>query len=175
MKKPIILTMSLLLLANSARADFFRIVSDPVNQKCYLGPAGFNDHAAIIVESSPGSTGARFKIHVPSGSGIFSVSSPYATTGDFTDLTINYGTCLAGQGPWVIATFVSTLVAGIAEIWPAEGQSSILTTDCAFQVQAGGASWWSFIGDPVDPGLADCGIPLSTESSTWGAVKALYR
>jgi len=76
----------------------------------------------------------------------------------------------------IMLTMSLLLLANSArEIWPAEGQSSILTTDCAFQVQAGGYSWWSFIGDPVDPGLADCGIPLATKSSTWGAVKALYR
>jgi hypothetical protein len=171
MKKLLMATMPLLLIANTAFADFFRVVSDPVNQECYLGPAGFNDHLAIILKFAPGSTGARFKIHVPSGSGIFSVSSPYTTVGDFTDLTINYGTCLTG-GTFVIATFVSTLVEGYAEVWPAEGQTSILVTDCALQQHCCGSSFGSYIGP--DPGYT-CQIPLATESSTWGKVKSLYR
>jgi hypothetical protein len=173
MKKLLIATLPLLLIASTASAQFFRVVSDPVNQECYLGPAGSNDHAAIIMKFTAGTTGARFKIHVPPGSGIFSVSSPYTMAGDFTNLTISYGTCLFGTGPFVIATFVSTLVEGSAEVWPAEGETGIIVTDCAFQQVCCGSSYGTIIGP--NPPSEGCGIPLATESSTWGAVKALYR
>jgi hypothetical protein len=172
MKKLLLVTISLLLIANTASAQLFRVVSDPVNQECYLGPAGFNDHLAIILKFTTGSTGARFKIHVPSGSGIFSVTSPYAIVGDFTDLTISFGTCLAG-GTFVIASFVSTLVEGYAEVWPAEGQMGIIVMDCAFHPQCCGSSFGSYVG-PSSNGF-DCQIPVATESSTWGRVKSLYR
>jgi len=168
MKKPLLLTVSLLLAAHPVMASHIALYSDVSGIYCSI-PSGFTMSVAVIDRFATNDYGARFALDLSlaPGTEFFAVQSPYTTTGTLTtDFSVDYGQCL--DGDIVIGTVAAVWAPGVASIVPAQGQANVFWTDCNFQ-QRVGTGGTLYIAQ-------DCpGDDLAVEQSTWGRVKALYR
>jgi hypothetical protein len=167
MKRMLLLLVFILLVSSVASANFISIYSDGTGASCVLAP-GFNPTVTVIDKFDIGSVRARFSMTTGANQ-IISYSSPYATVGNLaSDITVEYGQCLTGS--LVLVTAVMNLTGGFLYIHPAQGQTQVLTTDCAL---VNHKTQWGYaaIGNIYDP----CNQQVTTEPSTWGSVKALYR
>jgi len=92
----------------------------------------------------------------------------------YSDFTASYNECVSSEVLILSLThmwFGQTMVCGQMRVAPANGQSSVLKTDCAAQdAPASGGEFY------FNPG-PECGLYCydPVEPSTWGRVKALYR
>jgi hypothetical protein len=167
MKKVLLLSLSLMMLAGAAMADHIAIYADPTGSVCNLAP-GFSTTATIIHKFSAGATASRFRMELNPGSVFFAISTPYVTIGGLdTDISIGYGACLTGSFP--LGTIVALWAPGTVSIVAAFGQSNIIYADCNFAERIATGGHTSINGDghgcdfdPVQP-------------TSWGKVKALYR
>jgi hypothetical protein len=172
MKKVLMLTAGVLMVANVAMADHFGLYTDGSGGDCHLTGPGFNTTAAVVEKFTLGSTGCRFYLDVVNAPGtlIFAFATPFVPVGDIkSDLSVGYGGC-QGPGSVVVGTMVIQLGgSGYMDILPATGFPNILYTDCNFAEKpaTGGRAW---INNPT----GQCN-EVATQPSTWGQVKALYR
>ena len=168
MKKFLVLGLFLMAVPTAAMADFIGIFSDVTGTSFCLAPGASNTNA-VIHKFATGATGSRWKIIMANGTQFFGLNTPYLTIGTITtDLTVAYGECKTGS--IVIGTLSWIIPQGIFDVAPADSQTRVLYIDCNFaEVPTVGGRAHS-----TDHPTGDC-IPLATESSTWGSVKALYR
>jgi hypothetical protein len=167
MKRILILALVVLSIAGAASASYISIYSDASGGSCVLAP-GFNPNVTIIQKFTLGTVSVRFSL-TRGPNEFLAFNSPYATIGNLTsDITVQYGGCRTGS--LVIGTATMNLVGDKLYIHPAQGQTIVIDTDCAFVDHK--AMWgYASVGNPYDV----CNQQLATESSTWGRVKSLYR
>ncbi|HKW14974.1 MAG TPA: hypothetical protein VJS69_10855 [Candidatus Krumholzibacteria bacterium] len=176
MKRPLLLAILSLFIANAAVADQIGIYADATGSSCNLTGTGLTETVAVIHKSTSGAAGSRFRIDHSAATGINVVGmifpSPSVPIGNIeTDMLVDYGGCRNG----------SILVGSLQIIWSpgASGTLSVVNPQpfrtvvsihCDFGEYAatGGQASINGASDP-------CGGPLAVEPSTWGSVKALYR
>ena len=171
MKKLLLLTMGLVMVASAALADDIGVYSDATGTSCDLGAAGqFSPTATVIHKFSTGATGSRFKVTFPAGTAFFGFNTPYVPVGALnTDLSLGYGQCL--NGLIVLGTINAIYGVGLGQVEKADLQAMILYTNCLFaELPATGGKFVVGSGN----GNYYCG-ETPVEPSTWGSVKALYR
>jgi hypothetical protein len=158
-----------LMISSVAMADQIGVFTDASGSSCDL-PDGFTFSATIIHKFSNGSVGSRFKVVLPPSSSFFGFNTPWNTTGSLTTgISVDYGACLTGS--IVIGTMASILVPGVIEIQPADNDLGYVVS-----VTCSGFQRYVYPGNASVGGVpGGCYMPLPTESSTWGGVKALYR
>jgi len=168
MKKVLLLTLAVLMIASVAMADHLGVYSDCTGGSCLLVP-GFTSTAAVVHKFSLGTTLSRWKAVFPAGSNVFSFTTQnsYPSIGTATsDIAVAYGTCLTGS--FCVGTFAAILAPGEIVLTVADGQPFIIWASCDFGEHpgTGGSAWVGLTGDCRE---------VATEQSTWGSVKALYR
>ena len=166
MKRSLLLTAALVVVANAALADHIGIFTDASGASCNFAP-GFTTTATIVHQFSSGATGSRFKLTLPAGSNFFAFNTPYVPIGSLTsDLSLGYGQCLVGA--FALGSIVAVLSPGIMQVTAADNFPNIIYTDCNFgELPASGGAG--------EVGSSICHCCFAVESSTWGKVKALYR
>jgi hypothetical protein len=169
MKRALLLTICALMIAGVAMADHIGVYYDASGSSCNLGPAGFNTTATLIHKFTLGATGSRFRVTFPAGSTFFGFNTPYSGVGDFlTDYQLAYGQCQLGTV--LLGTIVAILTEGIVAVTPPAGWTHIDAVNCSYEY-AFATAGDAYVGPIPGPW---CGA-VAVQSSTWGAVKALYR
>ena len=167
MKRLLLVAVVALTSASVARADNVSIYSDVSGAECNIPSAGFNSTAAVVHKFSTGATYSRWKLVLPPGSNFFGFTTcnAYPSIGVATsDISVAYGTCMTGA--WCVGTILAGLTPGEIRVEAADGQPTLLYTDCDFNEKvASGGSACVALG---------CCVIAATEQLTWGGVKALY-
>ncbi len=169
--KRVLLLLNLVLVVN-APASFaishIGIYRDATGQSCTLDP-GYNNSVVVMHRYAWDADWIHFRVDFSNaaGSTFISFSTPYITVGSLTtDLLLAYnGSCMSGD--IVVGTITAILEGGYLEVTPGDGYPVIEVDDCWFQMlpATGGRA---YIG-------TECTLPVATEQTTWGSVKALYR
>ncbi len=180
MKKVLMICLAIGLIGGPAMADHVGIYTDQVGAtgNCSLVPTPFSPMTIYIVhQSAAGATASQFKYVNASGYSLSaSVLGGYLTIGDpLVDVTVAYGACLTGAwGVYAVNGFgfpVPGQTCGLVEVLPAPGKAAVIAVDCALVERPATAGKFRFNADATCP----CIEPVSTEESTWGKVKSLYR
>jgi hypothetical protein len=187
MKKVLLMTLALMMVASVALADHIGVYADQAGTDCDLNTLSFpptNNTLYIVHKFNAGSTASQFKVTDTSGLFATTQTTPYLSIGTWnTDLSLAYGGCVIGDHVLMTLNFLffgspaptcaNTLEIGPAPTSPIPG--SVALVDCATPsgnlepVTAGRAY---VTGGCIDP--ANCN-PTGTASKTWGGIKALYR
>jgi hypothetical protein len=166
----LLLTLSIMLIASVASADVIGVYNDDAGTNCTLNP-GFTSNAAVLHKMTLGTVAANFKIVLPPGSSFFSFSTPFSPLPGVTpegNISVQYGGCLTGT--IVVGHIVAILAAGTIQVLPADGGIGYIQS-----IRCDLTSRYVY---PSNAGVGqngDCDTSVSTEASTWGSVKALYR
>ena len=176
MKRPLLLTIASLFIANAALADHIGIYSDVTGSSCNLSGAAYTETTAIIHKFAVGASASRFRVDHSAATGIIivglAVPNPSVPVGSIeTDMEVIYGSCRTG----------SVLVGNLQILWlsgPAGTLSvvkpqlfpTVTWFDCANLDHAATGGHATIGGSN-----SNCGEPTPVEASTWGLVKALYR
>jgi hypothetical protein len=170
--------LSLILLPIIAFAGRVEIYADPALTQCTLADTSPGTANIYVSETSiSGDTGLRFRIAPSAGfTGVWiSESSPFVKIGNSqTDLSIGFANCEVGQFTVLTAQYqlFGTSACGTLSIAPANGFPLPICTYCSF----GEYPCEGFVPLHVNCGGSfNCNPPVSTEPTTWGRVKALYR
>lgn len=166
-------------LSTSVRADMISLYRDEASGICAAPTQAFVPLTVYVIHSSlGGSTGSAWR--VDNTSTMIAVSSDCGTlsfTGDpFTGISLAYGSCMTGSFLICQLTYLNTTADAIPgcnqlNVMPYPAQLTVMTIDCDQDAHAAGGGFFSF--DPLTDWCWDCAG--ATETSTWGAVKALYR
>ncbi|HEX6790158.1 MAG TPA: hypothetical protein VF247_02510 [Candidatus Krumholzibacteria bacterium] len=168
MKAALMLAVGVALAASAARAtDHIGIYGDATGNTCTLA-AGFSSTGTIIHTSSTGAVESGFTVSVANapGSTLLGFNSSYQTVCINPPCPFSYGECRTSV---VVGTLIATLSSGYIEVVsPTDPSLPPFVIDCNDEVHnaIGGRAYIA--------GTGEC-LPLATESSTWGSVKALYR
>jgi len=168
MKKVLLLSLAVLMVSSAAMAEHIGIFADQAGTSCTLAP-GFNPNVYVVEKSLGGTTGSRFKVVPGTGNSILAFNTTFVPIGNISsDLSLAYGQCLSGDV--VLGSILMSLAGpGFLEVKPADLFLTIIYTDCNFgEYPATGGK--AYVGVP-----GDCSLPVATQPSTWGQVKALYR
>ena len=164
-------------IAAFAGVGHLRAYADVGGLLCDLSDPGGVINVYIFHEFSPGdgATGSRFSMSKPTTWTYLNFVSPNVIIGiPITDIAVGYGACLTTKTPIGYAVFLSVQPSAPCSqvaLNPPEGFPSIFAADCSFvEVQMIGS-----LGLMVNPDQGCCCDCISTEQSTWGSVKALYR
>jgi hypothetical protein len=181
--------------ASLARADTLVLSADPFGWDCSMNnDGGPGLRTVYVVQFTPGSFGARFKVELDADVTMTYLSEELAFPGignTQDGVALCYGSCVTGDGIVVVATmhymFTSAEAAcqflrivphpdastvdvincyGVPEV-AAVGDLRILTPGGA----CGCGETHTFEGTPA---AFSC-TPLPVEETTWGRVKAFYR
>ncbi len=154
-----------------------QVYADPALTQCTLADTSPRvAHIYVSATSYQCGTGARFRVaESPGFTGVWTgeVSSYVPVGNSRTDVAIGFGTALTGQITLLDMTYqlVGTSTCSTISIAPPLGDSVPECTGCLFVILP------CTIGEPLHvncDGSFNCN-PVSTEPSTWGRVKALYR
>lgn len=181
MKKILMLSLAMMMVAGVAMADHIGIFTDQTGtsgDNCTLVPTDFSPFTVYVVhQTDVGATGSVFKVVNNSGYSISAaVLGGYLSIGDaFTDLSLAYGGCTPGD--FAVLSLngfgfpVPGPVCGEVLVVNAPSQATIIAVDCIFaEIPASGGKF-VFNSNETCP----CIAPNATEESTWGKVKSLYR
>jgi hypothetical protein len=160
---------------NAQTIPSIRLYADPAFTQCTLSdtaPGVVTVYAALYAFDADG---VRFRVAASPGfTGVWlSDATPYFKVGSSpTDLSVAFGKCLVGIN--LVATFTYQLFG--------TSTCSDLATAAPVGFPFPYYDTCGFTGDPLSPaslhvncsGSFDC-IPVATEPTTWGRVKALYR
>lgn len=189
MKEALTITLCLTLFASAAFADHIGIYADQGGTTCYVSSVGSysgpRTPVYLIHKFNVGVASAVGDFKIVDMSGLFFYSAEFPPTflvvgGLFTGLWVAYAGCL--EGDIVIATLNYWNIYDIPlldctrtlEI-VATGQEQgffapkVIACGAAYRAATSGRF---FFGPPE---CEQCSNPLTTRSSTWGGVKALYR
>lgn len=175
----VIVSFALLLVAPALSFGFSRlqVYADPSLTQCTLTDTSPRiAHIYVAATSYECGTGVRFRVAESAGfTGVWvSEVSPYVPVGNSrTDVAMGFGFALTGQITLLDMTYqlIGTSVCSTISIAPPQGFSVPICTGCIF------IELPCTTGEPLHvncDGSFNCN-PLTTESSTWGRVKALYR
>ena len=172
-----------------ARADHIGAYADPAGLSCSLTnlvpPPGTNS-VYIVHTHIGGSTAAQFRIDDTTGMTPTTQTFPagYLAIGTWnTDLSVAFGGCVVGQHLLLTLSFfywgtptscATALLVAPAPTSPIPG--AVVTVDCATPANLELAT---FGGLAIGPGahlceLGPCGVD-AVSTSSWGAIKAMYR
>jgi hypothetical protein len=190
MKRVLILSLGIVMIAGSAMADHFGIYTDQVGatENCTVVPPQFQSFSMYVVHKTTGATGSEFKVEGTAATGWTfngaSVLGGFLAIGSATTgVSLAYGGCLAGPEIGVVelnffgfAPAGGSPTCGLVEIIPSPTALGgiIKAVDCNFaEIPATGGRGYI---NP-DATCLDCNEPHpnATEESTWGKVKSLYR
>jgi hypothetical protein len=153
------------------------LYTDASFTNCALADAAPGVVTVYMAEwSDYGATGLRFRIAgSPGFTGVWlSETSPFVTVGNSkTDLSIGFGLCLTNRFLVLTMSYqmFGTSTCSQLSIVAAAGQREPICTACSF------GEYPCYGYDPLHVncgGSFECN-PVSTEPSTWGRVKSLYR
>jgi len=182
MKRLLVLTLLMSLIASAAFADHVGIYSDDSGSSCNLTPAPpYSETTAVIHKFTAGATGSRFRIDTSASTGAsvigFIAKNPFLPIGSASsDLQLAYGTCLSGSivvGHLQIIWLGGT-AGGTISVAKPQGFPAVLYFDCASPCCTNEKPATGGYATVNGNGLT-CGEPTPTEPSTWGSVKSLYR
>jgi hypothetical protein len=170
------LLLSAVLTTSAQADDHIRIYGDEYGSTCVLAlrtPGPVSSYVVHKVQWLSGTTGSRWKVSDTSTLTATSASSPFTFFGDpYTDLSVGYGGCRTGIIHIMTLTHVwsgQPVSCGRLTLGPPPVSTTVLTTDCDYAVQPAKGGVFYF-----DSGNHPC-CPEPTETTSWGAVKALYR
>jgi hypothetical protein len=178
--KKFVLTVALLALGASpafAQTGAMGLFADNQGLSCNITMAASGPASIYVVHKSPGgATGAEWTLGTVPSSLFYAgadVAPGYLSIGNPTaGLSLAYTACVSGDFLTVTLNFFATGVTPnctYMSILPSAGKPGVISVDC------------NFAEIPVVPGKgilnADgtCDCDVSTEESTWGKVKNLYR
>lgn len=186
MKRVLTLTLFLTLYASAAFADQIGVFADRWNTTCSLSsvarPPDPPTPVYLVHRWNGGARGADFKILDTSGLVPVTqlVTVPFLMIGTFyTGASIAYTTCLVGDVVIATLTYWSVDDTPLTDctraleivVNPTSPYGEPVVVDCNFALKpAYGPRFWF--------GPSECEQfcnPVTTRSSTWGSVKALYR
>lgn len=163
----------------SAGVGHVRLYADQNGTECdFQEPAPPAPYSIYIVHSLQPGDGAIniwFSVPIPSSWQFLSFTTPYSYLGPISsDLIVGYGTCLTtstviGSAQFMVVS--TTPPCSPLYVLPPLGRPNVAAMDCAF---AGPFDTYG-VGGVVNPDQGCCCDCISTEQSTWGSVKALYR
>jgi hypothetical protein len=155
--------------------DHIGIYGDASGSTCELTLRTPGPVSSYVVHkfADRGTTGSRWKVSDTSTLTATSASSPFTFFGDpYTDLSVGYGGCRTGVFHIMTLTHVwsgQPVSCGRLTVGPPPGSTTVMTTDCDYALQSANGGTFYF-----DSGNYWC-CPEPTETTSWGAVKALYR
>ena len=186
MKRLLLLTMAILLINGVvfAQPD---VGSIDVFSDIGLTSCDFTDAGGLITvyvaatHASDGTSGAQWKMEIPSTWTFFGQVSPYPTVvGNVLEgISIGYGQCLSGDATLILT--VNMLGDGLSPTCshisivpdPSAPSGLIEIVDC----QSPFPEKWMFenggSGVVNSDGTCDCTVPV--QDTTWGGIKALYQ
>jgi len=189
MRKILTIALALTMCASASMAltDTIGLYRDAAGTNCTVSPAAFGLVTVYIVHDSDGGRVAKFKINdnlglVPTGT---SVTPGFVSIGTYAaGIEIAYPNCMTGK--FVIGTMgyfyqlESMTCARNMQVVPHPGSEipgSVIAVDCNtpfgnIETAIGGRLWG---GNDAEV-CGGCFEPaVSTQESTWGGIKALYR
>jgi hypothetical protein len=193
MKKLLMITFALTLCAGTALADVFGIYSDPAGTSCALTEfAPLPSATTAYVKhyhNFRGSTAAAFGVLDESGLIFAGYQSPYLVLGTLPNLTIGFGSCIAGDHTlltvnWFAVPDGNYTCANRVSIVPATESplpGEIVTVLCDNTYQADHFGGVLYVGPDAPACIGPCGCPsggdchIAVAKRTWGSIKALYR
>ena len=186
-----IMTIALVLAmcADTVAADRIGVYQDSAATSCALNPSAFGLLAIYFVHHSEGARVAKFRVNNLLGLGApigTSVTAGFASMGTYADgIEVGYPTCRTGK------TLIGTM-AYFYQLQPmdcsdrveivahpdAEIPGEVIAVDCNQPIgnvkSAFGGRGFGGPNSELCGGCFDIPLP-STQPSTWGSVKALYR
>ena len=180
MKKILMLSFAMLMVAGLAMADDIGIFTDQIGgDNCTFNPTAPAPFDVWVVHRSPaGATGSVFKLTNNTAYALSAspASVNYLTIGGaFTDISVAYAACLAGSVPVLKVSGFAFPVphppCGLLTVGAAPSQAAVISVDCNFAEIPASGGRMVFNPDVTCP----CVQPNATEESTWGKVKSLYR
>jgi hypothetical protein len=178
MKKVLLLSLAIMMVASYAMADDIGVYTDQAGTNCEFVASAIAPVTVYVVHRAQnGTTGSQFKVvNTTSWSFSASVLGGFLAIGDaFTDLSLAYGGCLPGPVAAVALNGFSFPFPGDPcmqlSVVAAPNKVGVISVDCNFaELPATG-------GKLVINANATCPCvePNATEPSTWGKVKSLYR
>ena len=189
MRNPFVLIASLLLVTPTL-LDAAAVRPVPTTETGYTdhclfteGPTQDVCDVAILAVPGPDLLGVRFSVFTQNISWVpIAVYSDYTKVGNWSDLSVAFGSCVTT--PVVAATIrylsPGTSPCGTVIVGGSPLYGTPLAADCGFaEFSIGGGQMtvngvYDMLPGMYDP---DCFCPaiVTTEQSTWGKVKALYR
>ncbi|HET6463864.1 MAG TPA: hypothetical protein VFH33_08700 [Candidatus Krumholzibacteria bacterium] len=180
----VVLTIvTLVAMSSLANADFLRPVESVEPEDCdVVLPPGATVTVYVIQKLSNGSLGCEWRVANPTEVGILSVNSSFPFTGDpFAGIKFTYSTCQTGKFVVCELTLINLGLDHCSRmaIVGLYGNGNFPTyTNCAGTTFFSGPAGDIIYNTPTSncsPSYDSCLLPVSNESSTWGAVKSLYR
>jgi hypothetical protein len=178
MKKVLMLSLAILMVASYAMADDIGVYTDQAGTDCDFVATGIGPLTVYVVHHTAGATGSQFKVvNTSSWSFSASVLGGFLSIGDaFSDLSLAYGGCNAGPAIAVVALNGFTFPfpgapCGQITVQAAPNKVGVIGVDCIFAELP--ASAGKIVFDPN--ATCPCVEPNATEQSTWGNIKSLYR
>lgn len=181
MKKVLMLTLAIMMVAGSAMADQIGVYSDLQGMNC-VGSVALSVPATVYVihHSDAGATASEFKVQDDSGLlniGAVLPGSFIAIGAWNTGVSVAYTACV-GAGPILVYTLTYLALSppgpclGLSIVPdPAEANGIVKIADCGFLEIPASSGRFFFNPD----GSCPCVEPNPTQESTWGKVKSLYR
>jgi len=180
MKKVLLLTMALLVVSSMAfaQAGYLGIYDTPDGGNCDLVNIPVNVATFYVVHHATVSTGAQWMAENLNPSLLLltsAVNPAFVSVGDpATGVSVGYGGCLRGPIHVYTLTYFNqafeTCIPLSIVADPLAISGKIEVYDCAFNMHVANGETSYLNGD----GSCPCLIPLPTEETSWGRVKALY-
>lgn len=171
-------------LSSASYADSIGLFSDATSGICAAEAAvGLPLNVYVIHFSPNGATGSAWRVDNSSAMvELGSSCNELSITGDpYTGISLGYGSCMSGTFVLCTLTFLKVTTGVIPgcyqlNVLPYPGEQTVTTVDCSQAAQAAAGGFFTFDWvENVTSGLNCWDCTTAAQSSTWGAVKALYR
>ena len=174
------------LLASAAHADHIGLYNDPQGSCSGMVPAPTPTLNAVYVVHKQNNGAAAVQFKIQNQSGLFPVSqtSPYDRLGVWDgDWAFDFGGCVAGDHLVATLNFLwfGTPITGcgqtlrVVDAPTSAIPGEIVVADCAFNLETATGGAFYFEAAPLTCAFDIGCYATPVQTSTWGAVKALYR